>query len=67
MANKSAAKFKVAEKKAELTEEQKRKVLDHEIDSFKKIAMVNKVVKPRLGRDGTLIMGLFDFLLDQSG
>lgn len=41
MANKSAAKFKVAEKKPELTEEQKRKILDHEIDNFKKIAPMN--------------------------
>lgn len=41
MASKSAAKLKVAEKKADLTEEQKRKILDHEIDSFKKIAPMN--------------------------
>lgn len=38
MASKSAAKLKVVEKKAELTEEQKRKILDHEIDNFKKVA-----------------------------
>lgn len=36
-------------------------------DGFKKLVIVNKVMKPRLGGDGTLTMGLFDFLLDQSG
>lgn len=41
MANKSAAKLKVAEKKTELTEEQKRKILDHEVENFKAIAPKN--------------------------
>lgn len=41
MANKSAAKLKVAEKKTEMTEEQKRKILDHEVENFKKIVPMN--------------------------
>lgn len=41
MANKSAAKLKVAERKTELTEEQKLKILNHEVDNFKKIAPMN--------------------------
>lgn len=41
MANKSAAKLKVVEKKTELTEEQKLKILNHEVDSFKKLAPMN--------------------------
>ena len=34
-------------------------------DSFKGIAVVNKVVKPYMDDDGILAMGLFDFLLNQ--
>lgn len=41
MSNKSAAKFKVAEKKPELTEEQKRRLLEKEVDGFKTIAPMN--------------------------
>lgn len=33
-------------------------------DSFKGIAVVNKVMKPYMDDDGILTMGLFDFLLD---
>ncbi len=36
-------------------------------DSFKKIVIVNKVMKPYIDDDGILTMGLFDFLLDQDG
>ena len=35
-------------------------------DSFKKIVIVNKVVKPYMDDDGILTMGLFDFLLNPS-
>ena len=41
MANKSAAKLKVADRKTELTEEQKLKILSSEVDNFKKIAPMN--------------------------
>lgn len=41
MANKSAAKLKVVEKKPELTEEQKRRLLEKEVDGFKTIAPMN--------------------------
>lgn len=33
-------------------------------DSFKKIVIVNKVMKPYVDDDGILTMGLFDFLLN---
>ena len=33
-------------------------------DSFKKIVIVNKVMKPYMDDDGILTMGLFDFLLN---
>ena len=33
-------------------------------DSFKKIVVVNKVMKPYMDDDGILTMGLFDFLLN---
>ena len=35
-------------------------------DSFKKIVIVNKVMKPYMDDDGILTMGLFDFLLNPS-
>lgn len=35
-------------------------------DSFKKIIVVNKVMKPYMDDDGILTMGLFDFLLNPS-
>lgn len=34
-------------------------------DSFKGIAVVNKVMKPYMDDDGILAMGLFDSLLNQ--
>ncbi len=47
----------------EKAEQEKRplKLID---DSFKKIVVVNRVVKPNMDDDGILTMGLFDFLLD---
>lgn len=33
-------------------------------DSFRKVVVVKDVIKPYMDRDGILIMGLFDFLLD---
>lgn len=36
-------------------------------DGLKKIAIVNKVMKPRLDDGGTLTMGLFGFLLSPCG
>ena len=33
-------------------------------DSFKKIVIVNKLMKPYMDDNGILTMGLFDFLLD---
>jgi hypothetical protein len=35
-------------------------------DSFKKIVVVNQVMKPYMDDDGILTMGLFDFLLDSN-
>ena len=34
-------------------------------DSFSKIVVVNRVMKPYMDEDGILTMGLFDFLLDE--
>ena len=47
----------------EKAEQEKRslKLID---DSFKKIVVVNRVMKPYMDDDGILTMGLFDFLLD---
>jgi predicted AAA+ superfamily ATPase len=33
-------------------------------DSFRKIVVVNRVIKPYMDEDGILTMGLFDFLLN---
>ena len=47
----------------EKAEQEKRslKLID---DSFKKIVVVNRVMKPYMDDDGILTMGLFDFLLE---
>lgn len=48
---------------AEKAEQEKRslKLID---DSFKKIVVVNRVMKPYMDENGIFVMGLFDFLLD---
>lgn len=48
---------KVAQEKRSLT------LID---DSFRKIVVVNRVMRPYMDDDGILTMGLFDFLLDPS-
>lgn len=48
---------KVAQEKRSLT------LID---DSFRKIVVVNHVMRPYMDDDGILTMGLFDFLLDQN-
>ena len=49
----------------EKAEQEKRslKLID---DSFKKIVVVNRVMKPYMDGDGIMTMGLFDFLLNPS-
>lgn len=49
----------------EKTEQEKRS-LKHIDDSFRKIVVVNRVMKPYMDDDGILTMGLFDFLLDSN-
>lgn len=46
------------------TDEQGKRSLRLIGDSFKKIVIVNKVMKPYMDDDGILTMGLFDFLLN---
>lgn len=44
--------------------EQEKRSLRAIDDSFKKVVVVNRVMKPYMDDDGILTMGLFDFLLD---
>lgn len=45
--------------------EQERRSLRLVSDSFKKIVIVNKAMKPYMGDEGILTMELLDYLLDQ--
>lgn len=49
----------------EKAEQEKRslKLID---DSFRKIVVVNRIMRPYMDDDGILTMGLFDFLLDEN-
>ena len=45
-------------------ERQEKRSLELTKDSFKKIVVVKDIIKPWLDDNGTLTMGLFDFLLN---